>query len=175
MYCKVPASLQSLYRYQTNINQKKKMETQKKLFRIKNGKEVLGGVCQGLAEYFNTDVLIFRLAFVFLLIAPLPSIVPYLILCVVLPKKESWANGITTESDTPYFNINETNSMNQQPKQRGLVGGVILIILGVIFSIKEYLNEDIFEYIGKAWPLFLIGLGAWMIFKERPNSNNSNF
>ncbi len=151
------------------------METQRKLFRIKNGKEVLGGVCQGLAEYFQTDVLIFRLGFVFLLIAPLPSIIPYLILCLVLPKKEVWADGNFKENSTSFLNINEPSAMNQQPKQKGLVGGVILILLGVIFSIKEYFNEDIFEYIGKAWPLFLIGLGAWMIFREKSNSDNSNF
>jgi phage shock protein C len=50
----------------------------------------------------------------------------------------------------------------------------VLIVLGIIFAFKEYADLNLFSYIGKAWPLFFIGLGAWLILKEKGNSN-SNF
>jgi phage shock protein C len=60
------------------------------LNRIKNGKHVVGGVCQGLGEYFGLDPVLFRIAFVLLFIYPFPAIIPYIILWAVLPKKTTF-------------------------------------------------------------------------------------
>lgn len=47
-------------------------------------------------------------------------------------------------------------------KHRGnLVGGIILVILGLVFLL-ENLGYDIWEYVGKLWPLILI---IWGISK----------
>jgi phage shock protein C len=161
------------------------METTKTLHRIKNGKEVLGGVCLGLGEHFNMDPLIFRIAFVLLLIFPLPSIIPYMILWAVLPKKYAYNSvGYNYSADTNSSDINEpesnleynlnNNTMNTSKGNNngGLIGGAVLIVLGIIFSVKEYADINLFHYIGKAWPLFFIGLGAWMILRDKDKTDN---
>lgn len=61
----------------------------KKLFRIKGEGSMLGGVCTGLAEYFDIDVTLVRLLFVIALITPVPALIPYLIMWVIMPVKNT--------------------------------------------------------------------------------------
>jgi len=63
----------------------------KKLYRDEY-RRVLGGVCSGLADYFDMDVTIVRLLFVFVALAGGFSIIPYVILWIVLPKKGTLYN-----------------------------------------------------------------------------------
>jgi phage shock protein C len=58
----------------------------KKLYRDEYHK-VLGGVCSGLAEYFEMDVTVIRLLFAFTVIIMGVGIIPYIVLWIVLPKK----------------------------------------------------------------------------------------
>lgn len=55
----------------------------------KNGK--IGGVCQGLADYFGIDPTIVRVIFLLLLFLPgrFPIVLIYIILWVVLPEKRN--------------------------------------------------------------------------------------
>lgn len=64
------------------------MKAKKRLVRKLDGR-VFAGVCAGLADYFNIDVVIVRIIWVFLL-APggLPGIVPYLLLWLIMPADE---------------------------------------------------------------------------------------
>ena len=50
---------------------------------------MLGGVCAGLAEYFDIDVTQVRLLFVIALITPVPALIPYLVMWVIMPVKNS--------------------------------------------------------------------------------------
>lgn len=50
-----------------------------------NTDRMLGGVCGGLAEYFNIDPTLVRLAFVILTFMPGPSFMLYLILWLIIP------------------------------------------------------------------------------------------
>lgn len=62
----------------------------KRLYRNeKSGK--VGGVCQGLAEYFGIDPTMVRVAFLLLLFLPgqFPIVLIYIILWVVLPEKKT--------------------------------------------------------------------------------------
>ncbi len=52
---------------------------------------VIGGVCGGLAAYFNVDPVIFRLLFVIFFFAGGASILVYVILWIVLPRAETAA------------------------------------------------------------------------------------
>ncbi len=67
--------------------------------------------------------------------------------------------------------------MSKNNNNSNLVGGAILIILGTIFAFRTFFDINLFYYIGKMWPLFLIGLGIWLIIKEKDDNNlgNSNF
>lgn len=71
---------------------------QKKLYRDeKNGK--IGGVCQGLGDYFGIDPTIVRLIFLLLLLLPgrFPIVLIYIILWVVLPEKQNVARVMREE------------------------------------------------------------------------------
>lgn len=61
----------------------------KNLYRQKTQK-VIGGVCAGLAEYFDLDVNIMRLLFVAvtLLTALLPMIIFYIVAWIIVPVEE---------------------------------------------------------------------------------------
>lgn len=59
----------------------------KKLFRIKNQESMIGGVCQGLSEYLDIDVSILRIIFAVSIFTPIPIIIVYVLMWIIIPKK----------------------------------------------------------------------------------------
>lgn len=59
-----------------------------RLYRSKKNK-ILGGICGGIAEFFEMDPTVVRLIFIFLLVitAVLPMLLTYLIGLIVIPEK----------------------------------------------------------------------------------------
>jgi hypothetical protein len=64
--------------------------------------------------------------------------------------------------------------MSSHNQKNNLVGGAVLIILGIIFSFKTFFHINLFRYIGQMWPLILIGIGVWLIVKDRKDDNFTN-
>ncbi len=64
------------------------MNTTKKLRRSKD--KMLGGVCSGIAEYFDIDPTLVRIAYALLTIfsAGFPGVLAYIVLWIVIPEKE---------------------------------------------------------------------------------------
>lgn len=59
----------------------------KRLIRPKEGR-MLAGVCVAFADYFEIDVALVRLFWVFLLIpGGLPGLIPYVICWIIIPSK----------------------------------------------------------------------------------------
>lgn len=72
---------------QTNINEANKStdnKSGKRLFRNENNK-MIGGVCAGLAAYFNIDITIVRLLFVVMFLSFGFGLLPYIVLWIVVP------------------------------------------------------------------------------------------
>ncbi|MCF7925772.1 MAG: PspC domain-containing protein [Candidatus Izimaplasma sp.] len=65
------------------------MSNQKRLYKNEE-KAIIGGVCQGLAEYTQIDVTLMRLLVVFVAIftTGIPVVLIYLIMWIVLPNKK---------------------------------------------------------------------------------------
>ncbi len=140
------------------------------MYRIKNRDSILGGVCLGLAEHFRTDVTLIRIVFVILLFTPLPVGITYMVLWVLLPTRYGYLESVSN-------NLNAVNEMSNQTKNGNIAGGLVLIILGAIFSFKTFFDINLFTYIKNMWPLVLIGLGVWIIVKERddlPHNHGGN-
>ena len=57
----------------------------KKLYRSRN-EQIVAGVCGGLAEYFDMDPTIVRLLFLLLGLGPMPGILVYIVLAVIMPE-----------------------------------------------------------------------------------------
>lgn len=74
------------------------MET-RKLYRSQTDK-IIGGVCGGLAEYFNIDPTLVRLIFVLLTLTPLHGVLLYIILWIITPARYSTTT-ISTPPSTP--------------------------------------------------------------------------
>lgn len=154
---------------------------EKKLYRIKNRESMLGGVSQGLAEYFSIDVTLIRVLFVLLFFTPVPSFIAYLILWVVLPTKYDYgfaeapdnSNDINFQSGD--YSSTNFSTMSRNRQNNNLVGGAVLIVLGVIFSFKTFFHINLFHYIGQLWPLILVGLGVWLIVRDKKDDNFTNF
>lgn len=60
----------------------------KKLYRSTVDKRI-GGVCGGLAEYTDSDPTIWRILFLALIFAPFPTVLFYLLACIVIPKNKN--------------------------------------------------------------------------------------
>lgn len=60
--------------------------TGKKLYRSSSN-EMIAGVCAGIADYFNVDPTIVRLAFLLMALAGGPGVILYIILVLVIPEE----------------------------------------------------------------------------------------
>lgn len=170
-----------------NIN---KMD--RKLYRDDFHKKI-GGVCAGLAEYFNIDVTIIRVIFVLALIFHGGGFLIYVILWIVLPKKPFIINPNVDyrvpPSPNPGDNANQfggspytANAYANQPPYPNqpypvqprnstslvaIVFGVVLILIGGTILLDDFdiLPDWDFE---RLWPVILIVVGcAIMISGER--------
>jgi phage shock protein C len=63
------------------------MAKQKKLYRTKGKNKMIGGVCGGIAEYFDVDPTIIRLLAILLLIPYTAAFWAYIIMWLVVPEK----------------------------------------------------------------------------------------
>jgi phage shock protein C len=161
----------------------------KKLYRDEYHK-VLGGVCSGLAEYFEMDVTLVRLIFFFSIFVIGVSFLAYIVLWIVLPRKDYTYNnpnynspivdytvppGGTFTTPPPFAGNPFSNPYNSSapgftpagapPKQRsnaGVIIGMVLIILGAIILIDEFDLIPDFDF-GRLWPVVLLFIGAAMI------------
>jgi len=70
---------------QQEYNEDKSKNAGKRLYRNPDNK-VLGGVCSGLAAYFNVDVMLIRLIFILFTLIFASGLLIYLILWIVIPE-----------------------------------------------------------------------------------------
>jgi phage shock protein C len=134
---------------------------------------ILGGVAAGIARYFNIDRTLVRVLFVVGFFIPhFPAFIVYLILWVALPERRF---GVLSEpvlfSNPTFSTMNPYNSSNRDRSQGNLIGGVVLILLGVLFLLDRWFDIDF----GDLWPLILIAIGVWMLFKDRISPRNDPF
>jgi phage shock protein C len=142
---------------------------EKKLTRIEGPGKEIGGVAAGLAQYLSVDVLIIRLLFIVGFFKPVPIFTIYILLWIFLPV--SYSSKILNDTA---LNLDNSNMTNQEQKERkSRVMGVGLVVLGAYFLLEEFLPQfDIWRY----WPLTLIALGAYMLFKNPVNkTDNTGF
>ena len=70
----------------------------KKLFRIKNESNMLGGVCLGLSEYLDVDVTLLRILFVVGFFTPMPVVIAYIVMWIIMPVKTVYSLESTNSS-----------------------------------------------------------------------------
>ncbi|MCF8303145.1 MAG: PspC domain-containing protein [Bacteroidales bacterium] len=139
---------------------------------------VIGGVCAGIGDYLNIDPVIIRIIFVLLAIFGGGGVIIYIVLWIVLP--EEYPNIYNASTNTYNTMENEKqNTENQNtagqpggspyghgqhhPKRKNsgsLVGGIILIAIGGMFLVDEFVYAVSF---GDLWPIILVVIGIAII------------
>ena len=141
---------------------------EKKLYRDEHQK-VIGGVCAGLADYLNIDVSIIRVIFLASLVMKGVGFVPYIILWIVLPKKNYIFNDPTVDYKVPPDPMGYYDPANPFPVKKksnfSVIGGAVLIIMGTFFLLDE-LNFIPNVDFGQIWPAILIVIGFVFIFSR---------
>lgn len=153
------------------------MTNSSKLYRSERDKKI-GGVCGGLANYFDVDVVLIRVAFVLLLLFGGGGFLAYVILWIVIPTEpRDFTKAGNIQEDTS--NTGETSEKgveNQNKKNNtSLIAGMLLIFVGLIILFDKILPYyNIIDF----WPVILIVIGALMlkpeILKATESKNTEN-
>ena len=161
------------------------MEQTKKLYRKVDDK-VIAGIAGGLAEYFEVDVVIFRLLFVLLFFFGGGGLLAYIIMWIVIPAKRAplqYSNSSSapqSDSQEQGTNANKNNASAEpqqttatakksMPSNASLVAGIILIVMGVLFLINRIMP---WVDLGNFWPVLLIIGGFFIIDPNILKSKN---
>jgi len=143
----------------------------RRLYRIKETK-IIGGVAAGLAEYFDTDPVLIRVAIVVLVFMHGIGVLMYLILWIVMPVKPL-ESGTFPQADpfasAPGPAYTDAPSETRSSRGRYTIGGIILIALGLLFLADNFFPRFNFD---DYWPALLIILGAgilWNVISKRQN------
>lgn len=143
---------------------------EKKLYRDESRK-VIAGVCAGLSDYFSIDVILVRLVFVLTLIYHGGGTLAYVVLWIIMPKRNRVLNDATVDytvheegssfqSSNPNFKLNNNKDIAQ-------IGGAVLILLGVFFLLDQFdIIPDWFDF-EQFWPVILVVIGLGLIFRSK--------
>ena len=64
--------------------------------------------------------------------------------------------------------------MKNQQKNSNMFGGLVLIIIGTIFTFQTLFDINLFSYIKNVWPLGLVALGVYIILKDKGGFDDYN-
>jgi phage shock protein C len=148
---------------------------EKKLHRIPD-QGVLGGVASGIADYLQIDVVIVRVLFVVMLLLPIPPSfgwtgIIYIILWAVLPTGTA---GETRSGVSFDFTTKSTDpaSDKKRSEQTVMIVGGALILFGALMLINQF--PIWYQFKRYFWPIALIGVGAFLILRQRDKANENN-
>lgn len=148
----------------------------KKLYRSKLNK-VIAGVCGGIAEYFMIDPTVIRIIFVVLGFSIAPVMIPaYIIAIIIVPEGYGDSfNSFNSQSDNNQADntFNDSSNSWKEPvkydsSKSGLIIGAVLVLLGVMFFVRQFFNWLDMKYF---MPILLVVIGGIIIFKGRRGSN----
>ena len=134
---------------------------EKRLQRDTNHK-VIGGVCAGLANYFDMDASLLRLLLAFMILFAGTGFWLYIILWIVMPA----GNGFQPTAETIDAVMNDA-SPNPQINKGSLVVGLILIGLGALGLIHRFVPAFNWQMV---WPIILIVLGLVLLIPKDKKS-----
>lgn len=141
----------------------------KKLYRDDQDK-MIGGVCKGLADYFDIDVSIVRAIFLLFLVLKGGGVLIYIILMIVLPKKPvAFFNPGVDYTVPPQGEPTQPFAFEPKPKRKsgnvGLIVGLLLIFFGLILTLDEFNLIPNWDF-SHLWPVPLVVIGLVLIFSS---------
>lgn len=143
----------------------KKSEYDFKNIHRSNTNKVIAGVAGGLGEHFNVDPIIFRIIFLILFVYGGSGLLIYLILWLVIPKKNETFNDNVEEIKEKANELVDKVRGTKHETRRQLIG-FVFIGIGIIFLLDN-MGIVIFHEIWKFWPLILVLVGISIIIKNK--------
>jgi len=140
----------------------------KKLHRSREDR-IIGGVAGGMGQYFQIDPIIIRILFVVFFLIGGGGLLAYVILWIITPEREmefSNLNQENMENEKNNFEKSDQADQSKNPNYKGhgnIIGGVILITLGVLFLVSQFIPRINF---GDLWPVILIVIGVALLFNS---------
>lgn len=130
-----------------------------KLYRSRTD-SMIGGVCGGLARYFNVDSVLVRLFFILLVWSGM-SILAYIVLWIIMPLEPQAAGTPEGVREPEPFQPTAAAS-----GQTGLLVGGFLLVVGVIALVQNFFGWITWLNIGTLWPLLLVALGIAILWRQ---------
>ena len=151
-----------------------------KLYRSKKDC-VIGGVCGGIAEYFDIDTTLVRLLAVLIFFFGGSGLIAYIIGWIIIPQnpngntEDNFENkgeiegiikkGTDKANKKVEGNLPEERSKGKSERNRNIILGVIFIIAGFIF-----MGSTLFPWItwvawGTFWPVIIIVVGLVIMIR----------
>jgi phage shock protein PspC (stress-responsive transcriptional regulator) len=131
--------------------------SEKKLYRNTQN-AAIAGVAAGLADFFNMDVAVMRIIFVLITFFGGGGLVIYIVLWIFIPPKP-----VVPQADIQAEVVNpepeKDEKLERNRKIGGIAGGIILILLGILFLVDIYTCINFRDL----WPLLVIALGVVVI------------
>ena len=131
---------------------------------------VIGGVCSGLANYFDIDVSLIRVLFVVMFLCASAGFWLYILLWLVMPAGQGGQTNYYVSPDgTTEVSSEETTDLVKTPIQNkgGLIAGLVLIGIGAVGLLNRFVPELDWS---TAWPFLLIALGLFLIIPKNKKS-----
>ena len=152
----------------------------KQIYRSTKDK-MIGGVASGMAHYLDLDIALIRLLWVLFAFMGGIGFPVYLVAWIIIPEepypgasKTSISTGVDDNvnfgEDTPEKPNEETETYvspeiySQRADRTNQVLGILLVVIGAAFLIRETLHLDIFRYV---WPVLLVILGVYILVNDK--------
>jgi phage shock protein PspC (stress-responsive transcriptional regulator) len=132
----------------------------KRLYRS-NEHRIIGGVSGGLGEYLDIDPVLIRIGFVVTVFAGGAGILAYIIAWIIIPEQPR-DKPMTTSTEPQQPNTPPPEPPRREEKRGSVVGGMVLLVLGLLFLADNFLPDFHFE---DWWPLILVAIGAGLLYK----------
>ncbi len=134
----------------------------RKIYRNEKEK-VIGGVCAGLADYFDIDVVIIRVIFIATALVWGSSILLYIVLWIAMPTqpRQELKEPATEEQSGTHHSFSVPNeAIELRKKKFREILAIILILIGISATLDNFL----YWFSGKYWlPLILITIGIILL------------
>jgi len=153
----------------------------RRLYRSRVDKKI-GGVCGGLADYFEIDPAIVRVIAVVLALLHGVGIIAYIVALIAIPYDPEHRPGVPRGGGSqPSHETQPPNSTVEAPVREGgasphdtpwaadgnLIAGAVLVSAGLLFLLLNtgVLDWSLFHFWRwrVLWPIVLIGLGIYML------------
>lgn len=142
------------------------MAKSKRLMKSRTSR-MLFGVAGGIAEYFEVDPVLVRVAFVALIPLSGVGLIAYVVFAIAMPSSSKRAPTGSIETPAPAERPEGGGPSAPPPSRREAwrspraVLGLALVLLGLLFLLD---NLGLFRFgWGQLWPLAIIGIGVLVL------------